>query len=288
MLGDYRSRWCKIIESAGEAMSGSEAFVARTLVDHQWTVQRLRKSFEGIRPSSLQWMKNQLDGEDLDIDAVINRFAARRARHTPSDRVFMNREMRVRSVSAAVLMDMSGSTNQMLDVDGKRVIDVEKEALILLCEVLEALGDRYAIYGFSGRSRHDVHFTIMKEFDHHYDVRCKQSIGSIEPAHQNRDGAAIRHAVSKLRHERAKVKLLLLLSDGKPLDDQYEGEYALEDTRMALLEAKRLGIHPFCVTIDHEAPTYLSRMCGEVGYVVVDQASRLPDCLPHIYRRLTT
>jgi nitric oxide reductase activation protein len=94
--------------------------------------------------------------------------------------------------------------------------------------------------------------------------------------------------VAKLRHERAKVKLLLLLSDGRPLDDQYECDYALEDTRMALLEAKRLGIHPFCVTIDREAPTYLSRMCGEVGFMVVDQVGRLPDCLPHIYRRLTT
>ena len=287
-LGDYRSRWCKIIESAGENKTGGEAFVTRTLVDHQWTIQRLRKCFEGIRPSSLRWVKNQLDGEDLDIDAAIERLVERRSRRTPSDRVFMNREIRVRSVSAVVLTDMSGSTNRMLEADGKRVIDVEKEALILLCEALEALGDRYAIYGFSGRSRHDVHFTIMKEFDHHYDGRCKQRIGAIEPAHQNRDGAAIRHAVSKLRHERAKVKLLLLLSDGRPLDDQYERDYALEDTRMALLEAKRLGIHPFCVTIDHAAPTYLNRMCGEVGFVVVDQADRLPDCLPHIYRRLTT
>ncbi len=287
-LGDYRSRWCTIIESTGETMNGGEAFVAQTLVDHQWTIQRLRKCFEGIRPSSLRWVKNQLDGEDIDTDAAIERLVERRARRIPSDRVFMHREIRVRSVSAAVLTDMSGSTNRMLDVDGKRVIDVEKEALILLCEALEALGDRYAIYGFSGRSRHDVRFTIMKEFDHHYDARCKQRIGAIEPAHQNRDGAAIRHAVSKLRHERAKVKLLLLLSDGRPLDDQYERDYALEDTRMALLEAKRLGIHPLCVTIDHEAPTYLNRMCGEAGFVVVDQAARLPDCLPHIYRRLTT
>ena len=287
-LGDYRSRWCRIVESVGENKNGGEAFVARTLADHQWTIQRLRKCFEGIRPSSLRWVKNQLDGEDLDIDAAIDRRAARHARRTPSDRVFMHREIRVRSVSAAVLTDMSGSTNRMLDADGKRVIDVAKEALILLCEALEALGDRYAIYGFSGRSRHDVRFSIMKEFDHHYDARCKQRIGAIEPAHQNRDGAAIRHAVSKLRHERAKVKLLLLLSDGRPLDDQYERDYALEDTRMALLEAKRLGIHPFCVTIDHEAPTYLKRMCGDVGFVVVDQAGRLPDCLPHIYRRLTT
>ncbi|MBQ27833.1 MAG: hypothetical protein CMH81_06820 [Nitrospiraceae bacterium] len=287
-LGDYRSRWCRVVEDVGEAKAGGEAFVARTLADHQWTIQRLRKYFEGIRPSALRWVKNQLDGENVDMDAAIDWLAERRAHRAPSDRVFMNREMRVRNVSAAVLMDMSGSTNRLLDPNGKRVIEVEKEALILLCEALEALGDRYAIYGFSGRSRHDVRFTILKEFDHVYDSRCKQRIGAIEPVHQNRDGVAIRHAVAKLRHERAKVKLLLLLSDGRPLDDQYERDYALEDTRMALLEAKRLGIHPFCVTIDREAPTYLSRMCGEVGFMVVDQVGRLPDCLPHIYRRLTT
>tara|TARA_B100000315_G_scaffold259255_1_gene314530 strand:+ start:2251 stop:5031 length:2781 start_codon:yes stop_codon:yes gene_type:complete len=287
-LGDYRSRWCSVIEDVGETKAGSEAFVVRTLADHQWTIQRLRRYFDGIRPSSLRWVKNQFDGENVDMDAVIDRMVERRAQQTPSDRVFMHREIRVRSVSAAVLLDMSGSTNRPLGSNGKHVIEVEKEALILLCESLEALGDRYAIYGFSGRSRHDVRFTVLKEFDHAYDGRCKQRIGAIEPVHQNRDGAAIRHAVAKLRHERTKVKLLLLLSDGRPLDDQYECDYALEDTRMALLEAKRLGIHPFCVTIDHEAPAYLSRMCGEAGFMVVDQVERLPDCLPHIYRRLTT
>ena len=287
-LGDYRSRWCKVVEVLGEHTNGSEAFVDRTLADHQWTIQRLRKSFDGIRPSALRWVKSQLDGEDVDVDALIDWLVERRARQAPSDRIFMNREMRVRNVSAAVLMDMSGSTNRTLDIDGKRVIDVEKEALILLCEALEALGDRYAIYGFSGRSRHDVRFTIMKEFDHDYDGISKQRIGAIEPVHQNRDGAAIRHAIAKLERERAKVKLLLLLSDGRPLDDQYERDYALEDTRMALRETKRLGIHPCCVTIDHEAPAYLNLMCGEVGFVVVDRVQRLPDCLPHIYRRLTT
>ena len=287
-LGDYRSRWCSVTEGAGQVGTEGEAFVNQTLADNQWTIQRLRKCFQSIRPSSLRWVKHQLDGEMVDIDAAIERLAERRARQAPSDRVFMHRETRVRDVSAAVLVDMSGSTNRMLDTNGKRVIDVEKEAIILLCEALEALGDRYAIYGFSGRSRHDVRFTILKDFNQAYDGGSKQRIGAITPVHQNRDGAAIRHATQKLLHERAKVKLLLLLSDGRPLDDQYERDYALEDTRMALLDAKRLGIHPFCVTIDHEAPSYLTRMCGEVGFVVVNQVERLPDCLPHIYRRLTT
>ena len=286
-IGDYRSRWCSIIEETMAITHDSAAFVARTLANYQWTIRRLRKSFQGIRPSSLRWVKNQLDGEDIDMDAAVDRFAERCAwRASLNDRIFMNRAVRVRSVSAAVLMDMSGSTSRALDVEGKRVIDVEKEAMLLLCEALDALGDRYAIYGFSGRSRHDVHFTILKAFDDAYDDRSRQRIGAVEPMHQNRDGAAIRHAVAKLRSEHTKVKLLLFVSDGKPLDDRYDHEYAFEDTRMALLEAKRLGICPFCVTIDREAPAYLNRMCGEVGFVIVDQVKRLPDCLPNVYRRL--
>lgn len=287
-LGDYRSDWCRVTEAIGDSTSADQGFVDQTLVDHQWTIHRLRKYFEGIRPSSLRWVKGQLDGEDVDVDAVIDRCAERCVGQAPSDRVFMNREVRVRDVSAAILVDISGSTNRVLDDTGKRVIDVEKEALVLLCEALETLGDRYGIYGFSGRSRRDVRFDVFKDFDHGYNSQSKQRIGGIQPIQQNRDGAAIRHAVSKLRREQAKVKLLMLLSDGRPLDDQYEHDYAFEDTRMALREAKRMGVHPFCVTIDRTAPEYLSRMCGEFGFIVVDRVQRLPDRLPEIYGRLTT
>ena len=80
---------------------------------------------------------------------------------------------------------------------------------------------------------------------------------------------------------------MILISDGRPLDDGYKDDYSLEDTKMALREAKRKGIEPFCITIDRDADLYVRRMYGDVRYLVIDQVERLPDKLPKIYHRLT-
>jgi nitric oxide reductase NorD protein len=85
------------------------------------------------------------------------------------------------------------------------------------------------------------------------------------------------------------VRLLITLSDGKPEDyDDYKGDYAIEDTRHALIEAKAAGIHPFCITIDREAQAYIPHMYGAVNYCFIDDVKRLPLRMPGIYRSLTT
>jgi nitric oxide reductase activation protein len=113
-------------------------------------------------------------------------------------------------------------------------------------------------------------------------------LGGLSPRQQNRDGAAIRHAVATLRQQDAKTRLLVLLSDGRPLDGEYKDEYALEDTKAALRETRREGIHPFCVTIDRNADGYVRRMYGDVEYTVIDRVESLPIRLPRIYQRLAT
>ena len=103
-------------------------------------------------------------------------------------------------------------------------------------------------------------------------------------------GFAIRHLTDLLNEVEARTKLLITLSDGKPDDyhDGYRGQYGIEDTRMALIEAKRSGIHPFCITIDEKARDYLPHMYGAVNYTVVDDVGKLPFKVADIYRRLTT
>ena len=190
-------------------------------------------------------------------------------------------------MAVAFLVDMSGSTSRQIESGGRRVIDVEKEGLVLLCEALEAVGDQYAIYGYSGQGRHQVDFVILKDFDEFARGRAAQRIGAAAPLHQNRDGAAIRHAARKLMARNARTRLLVLISDGKPLDDGYTDEYSLQDTKMALREVSTSGIHPFCITVDRDADDYLRRMYGEVRYLVIDNASALPERLPRVYRQLT-
>lgn len=285
VIQDYRSGWCRVIERL--APEGGREFVEAALTKQGGTVVLLRRYFESLRPAGLRRIHGQADGEEVDLDEAIKRAVDRVAGIEASDRIYVRHEKKERDVAVAFLVDLSGSTGRQIDSEEPRqVIDVEKEGLILLCEALEAIGDQYAVYGYSGRGRRLIDFVVVKDFDETISSAYDR-IGGIAPLEQNRDGAAIRHATRKLLSRSARVRVLILINDGKPLDDAYTDEYALEDTKMALREARMQGIDPFCITVDRQADDYLRRMYGDVRYVVVDRASALPERLPRIYRRLT-
>lgn len=286
MLRDYRVQWCRVVETASVAQDAEAA--EQILAAHRPAVRLLRRYFEAIRPPALRLVRGVTDGEDLDMDAAVGRCADMAAGVEPSDRVYVRRERRERDVAVAMLVDLSGSTSRRVGEDGQRVVDVEKASLILLCEALDAVGDHYAVYGFSGKGREQVDVTVLKEFGVGSRAETAARIGAMEPRSQNRDGAAIRHATRKLLDTGARVKLLIVLSDGKPLDDAYAEEYALEDTKMALREAVGRGVDPFCITVDREAESAVRRMYGDVRYVVIDRIEGLPEQLPRVYHRLTT
>jgi nitric oxide reductase NorD protein len=199
-----------------------------------------------------------------------------------SDRLFVRLHRAERNIAVAFMVDMSGSTKGWIN-------EAEREALILLCEALELLGDRYAIYGFSGITRKRCELFRIKTFDEPYTEVVKARISGIQPQEYTRMGFAIRHLTKLLSEVEARTKVLVTLSDGRPDDyfDAYRGPYGIEDTRMALLEARRKGIHPFCITIDREARDYLPHMYGSAHYIILDDVSQLPVKVADIYRRLT-
>jgi nitric oxide reductase activation protein len=287
-IRDYRSGWCRLLERT--ASERAEDFADAALAEHGPAVRLLRRYFESLRPPGLRRVLGQTDGEELDLDAAVGRRADLAAGAEPSERIYVRREKRERDVAAAFLVDLSGSTSRQIESAGdrtRRVIDVEKEGLILLSEALEAVGDQYAVYGYSGQGRRQVDFLILKEFDEPAGRLIGGRIGALSPRQQNRDGAAIRHAARKLLAREARHRLLVLISDGKPLDDGYTDEYSLEDTRMALREARMKGIEPFCITVDRAADDYLRRMYGEVRFLIIDRAGALPERLPRAYHQLT-
>jgi nitric oxide reductase NorD protein len=284
-LQDHRVNWCRVIERPAER--GSDECVSATLSTHRSTVRLLRRFFEGLRPPAFRRLPGQPDGEELDLDAVVRRAADQRAGFEGGDRIYVRHEKKERDVAVVFLIDVSGSTGRQIN-SGRRVIDVEKESLVLLCEALEAVGDQYALFAYSGQGRASVDVQTIKDFDEPLGATTAQRLGGLSPRQQNRDGAAIRHAVARLKHRDAKTRLLVLLSDGRPLDGEYKDEYALEDTKAALQEARRDGIHPFCVTIDRDADSYVRRMYGQVEYIVIDRVESLPGRLPRIYQRLAT
>ena len=283
-IQDYRLKWCRVVERPGK--EGSQDFARNVLETHAPAMRVLRRYFETIRPTALRRVHGYDHGDDVELDAAVRWMAERKAGADPSDRIYDRRDKRERQVAVAFLVDLSGSTGRQLETGTRRVIDVEKEGLVLLTEALEAIGDPYALYGFSGQGRHQVDFIVLKEFE---DTRrhVGQRIEAMSPLQQNRDGAAIRHAVQKLLRCATRHRLLILLSDGRPLDGDYGEEYALEDTRMALREARQRGVVPFCITVDQHASGYLKRMYGGVRYLVLSDVHALPEQLPRVYQRLT-
>jgi nitric oxide reductase NorD protein len=277
--GAYRKGWCTLYEH--DVHPVREPFVEKTLRKYGGYITVLRNRFEMLRAET-RILKRQKDGEGIDIDAAVEALADARAGLSPSENVFTKLVREERNIAVLFLLDMSGSTKGWIN-------ESEKEALVLMSEALESLGDRYAIYGFSGITRNRADFYRVKSFGESYGEEVKRRIAGIEPKDYTRMGAALRHATRILRAVEARTKLLITLSDGKPEDyDAYKGAYGIEDTRRSLIEAKQQGIHSFCITIDREAHEYLPHMYGEVNYTYIDDVRKLPGKMTDIYTRLTT
>ncbi|MBI2766573.1 MAG: VWA domain-containing protein [Chloroflexi bacterium] len=318
---DYKPRWCAVKEQKLD--QGEENFYENALREHAGLVAQTRKQFELMKPELFRKIKRLPDGEDFDLDGAIEWMIERRAGVYPNDKIYWRRNKIERDVAVAFLIDMSASTDeeinkrekkydedeydddprkylswwvskrrQELTAPPKRIIDLEKESTVLLMTALETIGDQYGIYGFSGYGRDNVEFFVIKDFDEHLDHAIKQRLDKITPIRSTRMGPAIRHATYKLNLTDAKVKILVLLSDGRPQDhgygrDRTEKEYAIHDTKQALNEAKREGITPFALTVDRAGHDYLKTMCEDMGYEVVADIEALPSRLPTLYRRLT-
>ncbi len=274
----YRKDWCVLREL--EVHPSEEPFVARTLAKYAGVLAGLRRSFEALRGEE-RLLKKQPYGDDIDLDALVEAHADVRTGQEMGERLYTKRRRFERNIAVMFMVDMSGSTKGWIN-------DAEREALVLLAEALEILGDRYAIYGFSGMTRKRCELYRIKRFDEPYNEAVQRRIAGIRPQDYTRMGVIIRHLTRLLEEVEARTKLLITLSDGKPDDyDGYRGEYGIEDTRMSLIEAKRAGIHPFCITIDETARDYLPHMYGAVNWALVDDVRKLPLKVSDIYRRLT-
>ncbi len=274
----YRKEWCHLKEISVHPIHDN--FVNNTLQKHRNLLKHLHRTFEALREDDKR-VKRQPYGDDIDLDSVIEAFSDTKAGFEASQNLFIKSRKIDRNIAVMFMIDMSGSTTGWIN-------EMEREALVLLCESLEILGDRYAIYGFSGVTHERCELYKVKEFDELYNEEVKARISGIQPQDYTRMGVAIRHLTKLLHQVEARTKILITLSDGRPDDqDGYRGPYGIEDTRRALIEAKFLGIHPFCITIDQEAMDYLQHMYGAVNFTVVNEVDRLPYKVSDIYRRIT-
>jgi len=322
----YLAAWCRVYE---HRLRGDDfGFIGGVRSRHAALEREVRRRFGSIKPLSWHRIRRTSDGDELDLDGLIETVIDRRTGHDADAHLYIRRDRARRDVSAAFLVDMSASTDFPLPdpaatkpapadssvgqpADGglylyggqeeypaarpqpkRRVIDVAKDALALMCEALQTLGDNYAVYGFSGDGRHNVEFHVAKDFADKLSSRTWAALGAMQPRRSTRMGAAIRHAVTKLNKEPAGMKVLIIVSDGYPEDHDYgtdrtDREYGIQDTACALQEAERAGIVDFCITIDPAGQDYLRRMCAASRYLIIDDVMALPRELSKVYRTLT-
>ncbi|HEX7025922.1 MAG TPA: VWA domain-containing protein [Gammaproteobacteria bacterium] len=268
-----------------QASAGAQEWVDASLARHRAMLEAIRRRFEMLRARRIS-LRRQFDGEEIDLEAFIEGYTDLCAGGSMSEALYRTQRRIERELAITLLIDISGSTDGWVSAN-RRVIDVEREALLLVCIALEGMGEPFSVLAFSGDGPRAVNLRTVKRFDEHYGNEVALRIAGLEPERYTRAGAAIRHAAAQLMRESASHRLLLLLSDGKPHDvDEYEGRYGVEDTRQAIIEARLQGIFPFCLTIDRQAANYLPRIFGANQYALLPKPELLPTVLLDWMKRL--
>jgi len=279
--GSYMPDHCSVV--TGRAPESGESWTPDRAMRRR--IRQVRRQFEALRPRH-ELLRAQPDGHDLDLDALVRARCDLQAGNGSLDRVHLAMRPQGHDLAVTLLIDVSLSTDAW--VDDYRVLDVEKEALLVLAHGLSACGDHHSILTFTSRRRSWVRLETVKAFDEPMSAQVERRIGALKPGYYTRIGAAIRHAASELAAQPQRKKLLIVLTDGKPNDvDHYEGRFAVEDTRKAVLDARRQGMTVFGVTIDAAAQSYFPTLFGRGGYAIVGNIRRLPAALPMLYRQLT-
>ncbi len=280
--GAYRPSAAVVRERMADG--STESWVSDTLQRHAALIRTVRRDFERLRPRRMA-LRRQPDGAELDMDAMVTAYGDRRGGVTADDRFHIDCRPVRRDAAIMLLVDTSASTDGWVG-GNRRIIDVEKDALLIVGEALNALGDPHMVMAYASAGPLRVGVRILKRFEDRTTVDMNGRIAGLEPDGFTRTGAALRHATACLMRRDARHRLLLLLSDGRPNDvDQYEGRYGIEDTRMAVTEARLVGVHIHCLTVDREAPRYASRIFGR-DFSVLSRVERLPIVLTAILRDL--
>ena len=247
-------------------------------------IRAVRRQFEAMRPGRVITTGHR-DGDELDLDATVRSRVGITVSGEGSDRIWKQSRPQNRDLAVSILLDISRSTESA--VTGRAVIDIEREALTALAWGLDACGDQVAVQAFCSLKRDRVFVTTAKTFDEPMSAAVESRIAALTPRFYTRLGAGIRHASAGLAAQARRRRLLLVITDGKPNDlDHYEGRHGIEDSAMAVREARRAGHAVFGITVDRDGKSWFPRIFGQGGHALIPHPDHLPQALPQIYRQL--
>ena len=281
-----RPSWATVLEK--RARRGDAAIIDGITARYKREIHRMKFLLDAMQPQGVQRIRKLEDGDEIDINAAIASTIDLRMGMQPDPRIMMRSVRKVRDISIMVLVDLSESTNEKVSGQEYSVLDLTRQACVLLSDAISKVGDPFAIHGFCSDGRSNVDYYRFKDFDQAWDETPKGRLAGMTGQLSTRMGAAIRHAGWHLKQQRSSKKLLLVITDGEPADvDVRDPQYLRYDTKKAVEDVGRSGIITYCMSLDPRADQYVSRIFGTRNYMVVDQVERLPEKLPLLYAGLT-
>ncbi len=281
-----RPAWATVFEKRSPL--GELAVIQDITAQYKREIHRMKFLLDAMQPQGVQRMRKLVDGDEIDINAAIASFTDIRLGNPPDPRIMMRSVRKTRDFSILVLLDLSESTNDKVQGQEYSVLDLTRQACVLLADAISRVGDPFAIHGFCSDGRHEVDYYRFKDFAQPWDDTAKARLAGMTGQLSTRMGAAIRHAGHHLRLQRSAKKLLIVITDGEPADiDVRDPQYLRYDTKKAVEEVARHGVVTYCMSLDPGADNYVSRIFGQKNYMVVDHVQRLPEKLPLLYAGLT-
>jgi len=284
-----RPLWTTVYEKRPKM--GDPKEIDTLLEQHKPLVQKIGKMIEAIQPQGVVRTRKVEDGDDIDINAAILAMTDIRMGQQPDPRIGIRTRLHIRDLSVTLLIDLSESTNDKLRSRSEgdvTVLQLAREAAALLAGALDRIGDPFMLCGFDSNGRHDVEFYTFKSFEAPYDDKVKGRLAGMTGKLSTRMGAALRHTGHLMEQYPSQKKLLILLTDGEPADnDVRDPQYLRFDTKRAVEELARKGIRTFCLSLDPYADEYVSRIFGQRNYLVLDHVDSLPLKLPQLYVSMT-
>jgi len=283
----HRPDWATVYER--RQPKGDPEDIDKILVEHRPVTWRIRQIIDMLQPEGVVRQRKMEDGDEIDINAAIDAMVSIRMGHQPDPRISMRNVIKNRDLAVLILLDLSESTNELVDGSEKTVLELTREASALVATAINGIGDPFAIHGFASDGRHDVQYFRFKDFKNKFDDEVKSRLAGMQGGLSTRMGAAMRHAAEHLLRQPERKKLLLIVTDGEPADiDERDPQHLRHDTKKAVEELYNRGVLSYCLTLDPHADNYVKRIFGTNNYTVIDQVERLPEKLPVLFATLTS
>ncbi len=288
---DFRSQidtqaWVTLREKNPE--SGDLQFVDNIIAQNNHLIMRMKTVLQAIRYEGVRRIRKLDEGDEIDINAAIRTQIDLRLGVLPDSRIMIRTVRKNRDISVLVLLDLSRSTMKKMQGQEQTVLQLTQQVCVLFANAIASVGDPFAIHGFCSQTRHRVDYYRFKDFDQPYDDIPKAKLAGMTGQRNTRMGAAIRHATYYLNMQKSSKKLLMIITDGEPSDDDvYDRQYLRVDAKKAVKDARHNGINTFCVSLDPAADEYVSRIFGARNYMVVDHVKSLPKKMLQLYATLT-